>query len=162
LSVPRYRIIDVRGAYMARSPEIKLLQFGSEHRDSLVYSVRAPLCELIAEGEEIEFDGIPGPHMEPLNDAARQRMREYRQANPHATLDPTSTLGVGGGSSIDLGEMLTLQMDRMLREATGTHAMPAVGDASVLESLRAQVVELSAQVAALLKARVPAARKTAS
>ena len=51
------------------------------------------------EGAEIEFDGIPGPHMIPLNEAAEQQCEKYDAAmTPH---DPIHALTmVGDGATV--------------------------------------------------------------
>jgi hypothetical protein len=161
VALPRYRVTDAKGAYMPRSEEVELLQLGADHNAAKVYGIRSKVYELLKQGDELEFSGTPGPHLEPLNDEAREAMRAYWAANPGATLDPTRTLGLTGGSSIDLSGTLMIQLDRMLRDASDARPVPALRDDTELTALRAQVAELSAQVAALVKANsVPARRHT--
>jgi hypothetical protein len=40
----------------------------------------------------IDYDGIPTPGMEPLNDEAVKRLDEYYKRNPQATLNPVDNL----------------------------------------------------------------------
>jgi len=35
-------------------------------------------ARLIEEGQEVEFTGVPGAHMEPLNEAAQKQMDKYK------------------------------------------------------------------------------------
>jgi len=39
----------------------------------------------------VEFDGIPGPHMEPLNEAAHGMVKKH---NPSGTTDPVSGITI--------------------------------------------------------------------
>lgn len=155
---PRYRIADEKGAYMARDPTPVVLAMGENLQSMQVYNIRATLCELLQFGEEVTFDGVPGPHLEPLNDSAREKMREYWTLFPNSTLDPTRTLGVTGGNSISISETLSRQMNRLLDDAMLT---PPPRDDSEVTALRSQVAELSSQVALLLqRSAAPAARRT--
>ena len=49
---------------------------------------------LLEPGTEIDFDGQPGPHMEPLDDEAREALAAYYEANPGATLDLIGSLPI--------------------------------------------------------------------
>ena len=86
----RFRVIDERGAYMNRSPEIVRLELGPDSAVSKAFNIRSPVYELLVEGTEVDLPGdfIPGPHLEPLDDEARAAMAKYltfvpRQHRPH-------------------------------------------------------------------------------
>lgn len=55
--------------------------------------------EYVKEGTLIEFDGEPGPHLEPLNEAAREMMNAYFKAHPEATLTPLEQLPATVGAN---------------------------------------------------------------
>lgn len=48
--------------------------------------------QLLEKGTEILWDGEPGPHMVPVNEAATARMAEYLKANPNAAISPVEKL----------------------------------------------------------------------
>ena len=58
------------------------------------YLPRAPgvMSEVLGEGEEVLFDGPPGAHMEPLDDAARAAVERADQETRLGTLDPVASL----------------------------------------------------------------------
>lgn len=51
-------------------------------RYGLIEAFFSPGCELIPEGEEIEWTGAPNEAMEPLNEPARQRVKEWKAKLP--------------------------------------------------------------------------------
>jgi hypothetical protein len=152
MAIPKYRIIDEKGAYMPRSPEVQLLQLGADHQAARVYGIRAAICELLPMDTEIEFDGIPGPHLKPLNDEAQRRLDEYWAKHPNATLDPTRHLPLGqdpmGGRSIE--QLVTGLPEAMDRERRVEDALLARGAAAV-ES--AQAMPPGGQIAALVESQ---------
>jgi hypothetical protein len=105
MATPRYRVTDEKGAYLPLDPNPQLLQLGADHNAAAVYGIRAPIYTLLRKGAEIDFDGVPGPHLEPLNDEARAKTDKYWAENPGATLDPTRRMPLGqdpmGGKSIE-------------------------------------------------------------
>jgi len=54
---------------------------------------------LIPEGKIIEFDGEPGPHLEPLNEAAQVMMDNYYKAKPEARVTAVEQLPMTMGAS---------------------------------------------------------------
>jgi len=120
MATPRYRVIDEKGAYLPRSPEPQLLQLGADHQAARIYGIRAPVCELLSAGAEIEYLGVPGPHLEPLNDEARAAMAAYWEAHPNASLDPTRHLPLGrdpiGGRTVE--QLVSGLLEAMDREAS--------------------------------------------
>jgi hypothetical protein len=116
----KYRVIAESGAFMPRSPDIVRLDLGGSDA-ARAYSVRAPICELLAQNTEVDVpDGfIPGPHLEPLDDPARAAMAQYWKDRPGATLDPTRTLPLGRDpmAARTLDGMVMDQLERMAAEA---------------------------------------------
>lgn len=54
---------------------------------------------LIPEGKLIEFDGEPGPHLEPQNEAAKAMMEAYYKAKPEANINPVQALPLTVGAA---------------------------------------------------------------
>jgi hypothetical protein len=54
---------------------------------------------LIKAGKIIEYDGEPGSHLEPLNDAARKMMDAYYKAKPEARISPMDALPITEGAN---------------------------------------------------------------
>ena len=119
MEMARYRISDAKGAYMPRSPELKVLALGTEYQDAMVMAIRAPVFEMLPQGTEIEWPGVPGPHLEPLNDAAREAMAAYKAKGP-GSMDPTRHFPGGqdpmGGPSVQ--QSVERLLDGMEREAS--------------------------------------------
>jgi hypothetical protein len=147
----KYRVIDPKGCYIARDPTPVRLELGADAAASKVYGVRAPVSELVGEGEVIEGAHLlPGPHLEPLDDEAADAMRQYRRLNPGATLDPTNTLPTFGGG---LDDLVGHQLDRLLREASGPRP-------DEVTALRAELAEMRLAMAAMVASQAaPAARR---
>jgi hypothetical protein len=127
----RYRVIDTKGAYMARDPVPQLLQLGADHSAAAVYGIRAPVFELIRLGGELDFAGEPGPHLEPLNEEAREAMETYWAAHPGATLDPTRRMPLGqdpmGGKTT---EQLVMGLLNAMDRGMGNAVPPAASQPS--------------------------------
>jgi hypothetical protein len=173
MATPRYRVIDTKGAYMPRDPTPHRLQLGDNFESAAVYDVRAPTYELLRQGEEIEYSGEPGPHLEPLNDAARENMDAYWAAHPNATLDPMRHMPLGqdpmGGKTIE--QLIGGLLEGMDREATrdapaGGVDSPALllaaqtladGQAAMLAAVKAQAESAALMQAALTALLVHAA-----
>jgi hypothetical protein len=150
METARYRIADPKGAYMPRSPELKVLALGTEYQDAMVMAIRAPVFEMLAEGTEIEYAGVPGPHLAPLNEAAREAMAAY-QAKGHGSMDPTRHFPGGqdpmGGLSLQ--QNVEKLLDGMERDASlRALARPAEAPAGNAD-MAALIGELRALVAAL-------------
>lgn len=145
----RYRVVSEKGAYMARSSEVVRLELGADAHASRMYGVRAQVCELLVEGTEIEFDGIPGPHLEPLDDAARAAMAAYVKKFPGATLDPTRHLPLGQDPLLQptFEQAMLRSLERISAESEGQPARPSAADEK-LEKLIETVAALAAIVAA--------------
>lgn len=131
MATPKYRVIDPKGAYMARSDEPQLLALGADHAAAAVYNIRAPVFALLREGTEVETNQPPGPHLEPLNDEARAAMAAYWDAHPNATLDPTRRMPLGmdpmGGRTTE--QLVTALLDGMDRDAVNRAAPAGQGGA---------------------------------
>jgi len=153
----KYKIITENGAYMARDPTVVRLELGADSTAAKAYGVRAPVYELLAEGAEIEFDGIPGPHLQPLDDAAKERMAQYWKDRPNATLDPTRHLPLGRDPMVVAtfeGTMLAT-LERMAAEGSDPRAHPAA-DTARLDALTEALTTLTGLVAQLAVSRAPA------
>lgn len=115
----RWRVSDEKGCYAPRDPTPVLLAMGENLASIQVYNIRAPQCELLPFGTEFESDAIVGPHLEPLNDEAKEKIAAYWFKNPGATLDPTRKMPLGqdpmGGRSIE--QLVTSLLDGMERDA---------------------------------------------
>jgi hypothetical protein len=111
----KYKIIDPKGAYMPRSPELHLLELGNDRASAEVYRIRAPVTEMLPEGTVIEFAGVPGPHLEAIDETARVAMAAYWDKYPNASLDPTRHLPLGqdpmGGKTVE--QLVTGLLERM-------------------------------------------------
>lgn len=146
MATARYRVTDPKGAYMARDPEPRLLSLGADHNAAAVYGIRAPVFELLRQGAEIDFDGIPGPHLEALNDEAKTRLAKYWEDYPGATLDPTRKMPLGqdpmGGKSIE-------QLVTGLLNAMDKGPAPAVQSGVELAALLAGQQAMQQALAAL-------------
>jgi len=116
--------------------------------------------QLLPEGSEIVYDGIPGPHMEPLDKEAEIAMAEYQKAHPGASLDPTRHLPNG----IDPMAGKTVEQLVMGRLTEIEAAVTRGSESSAIEKL----AETQAQIAQLLTHLVtalsgsPAPQKKAS
>jgi hypothetical protein len=111
----------------------------------------APISELIFEGQEVEYNGVPGPHMQPLDDAAKQALADYYAVNPNVTLDPTRKLSVSisdDPNAKSLDKAVLNQLDRIFSQASKQPAGPS----PEVAELRGQVESLAGQVAALVAA----------
>jgi hypothetical protein len=130
MATPRYRIIDAKGAYMPRSPELHVLALGTEHQDAAVYNIRAPVYEHLKQGTDVEFIGTPGPHLEPLNEEASEAIKAYWVKFPNASLDPTRSMPNGqdpmGGRTVEqLVNGLLEAMDQTAQAAAAAAPVPA-------------------------------------
>jgi hypothetical protein len=126
----RYRIISEAGAYLARSAEIGRLELGGgDSAGARAYNVRAPVCELLVQGTEVDMPAgfVPGPHLEPLDDAARADMAAYWKARPGASLDPTRSLPLGRDplATQTLEGAVMAQLERLAADAVSKPAVPA-------------------------------------
>lgn len=109
----------------------------------------AAMPELCFEGTIIDHDGVPGPHMEPMDDAARAALDAYYASNPGVTLDPTRKLSVSVAddpNGKNISDVVQHQLDRML---AGIGKTPAAPSAEVAE-LRGEVSALAQQVSQLV------------
>lgn len=161
----RYKVITEHGAYLPVSDEIVRLELGADQKASKTYGVKAQVMRLYAEGEELEFSGIPGPHLEPLDEEARQRSAVYWKAHPNATLDPTRSLPLGQDPLLrPTFESATLAMlERMAAEAA--LGRPAAAPAAPapdprIDALTDALTKLTALVTALVP-QPPTSRKAA-
>lgn len=129
--LPRYRLLQA--AYIQPHP-----------------SQTMPL--LLQEGAEIVYAGLPGPHMQPMNEQAHAKKAEFAAKYPTATLDPTRNLPNG----IDplAGHTLETALISMMRkiEAEGQPAAATAAESSEIKQL---TVQIGALVAALQAALVP-------
>lgn len=95
-----------------------------------------------------------GPHLEPLDDAARKARAEYDRRFPGgmSRLDPTSHLPLGQDPmvSINLGAEVQRQLDRKLSIAASGVSAPV--PSSEVAELRAQLDDLQKQLADLIAA----------
>lgn len=172
MAMPKYRVIDVKGAYMARDVEPVLLSLGADHTAAAVYNIRAPVYQLVMLGEEIETDQPPGPHLEPLNAEARERLDAYWANNPNATLDPTRRMPLGqdpmGGRTIE--QLVSSLLDGMDRDAAaragGVGAQPGADGAGLAAAVQAlaegQAAMLQALTAVLAAQTTPAGKGRAA
>lgn len=60
-----------------------------------------------AEGTIVNFTGVPGPHMEPLDDDARKALAAYYKKNPDATLNPLGSFGASAPGDAATAEVVT-------------------------------------------------------
>jgi hypothetical protein len=160
MAQPRYRIIDTKGAYMALDPAPQLLALGADHNAAAVYGIRAPVYTLFRQGTEIDFDGVPGPHLAPLNAEAEAKMRAYWAKYPGATLDPTRHMPLGqdpmGGRSIEQSVAALLEgMQRDLAGAAPAQDAQAAQIAALVDGQRAMMAAV-AQLTAVLAQLAPA------
>jgi hypothetical protein len=146
----RYKIISEAGAYMPVSSEIVRLELGADSHAARQYGVRSQVMKLFVENEEIDFDGIPGPHLEPLDEAARERMAAYWKAHPGATLDPTRSLPLGQDPMLrpTFEQAMLRQLERMTEEAAGPVAPPAAADNAKLDQVLEAIGKLTAALTA--------------
>jgi hypothetical protein len=168
-TMARYKVISESGAYMPVSPEIVRLELGADAHAARQYGVRSQVMKPFVENEEIEFDGIPGPHLEPLDEPARERIAAYWKAHPGATLDPARSLPLGQDPMLrpTFEQAMLRQLERMTEEAASSEGrassamqpVPAVpADSAKLD----QVLEAIGKLTAALTANVtpaPAPRK---
>lgn len=119
---PRYRLLQK--AYMRPSPD-------------------AEGDQIVPEGAEVTYLGVPGPHMEPLNDAARAAL----ETAPKRGLRPEMTLPLQGPHGGEAGQMQ--------RAALG-YDVPAEGGVSA-EMLALALVRIGALEARVTALETPAA-----
>ena len=158
----RYRVTETKGAYMAQDPTPVLLQLGADHAAAQVYNIRSPVFELLKMGTELDFAGVPGPHLEPLNDEARDALAKYWREHPNATLDPTRRMPLGqdpmGGRSIE--QLVAGLLERMDTEPAPSGAGQPSGDlVALLAGQKAMQDAMLALTAALTAALAPPARE---
>lgn len=162
METPRYLVIDTNGAYMPRDPTVKLLELGSDRKSSEVYGIHSPVFDRLAQGDEIDFDGVPGPHLKPLNEAARERMEAYWVANPGADLDPTRRVkgGVDGMGGRSLEQLVGSLLDGMERDAERSAPAKASSNDLLLRQLVEGQAAMQQAMTALLAALTPNTRGT--
>lgn len=133
----KWRVIDEKGTYAPRDPTPVLLALGDTMASALVYKIKAPAFEVIPFGDTFESDTIVGPHLEPLNDEAREKIAAYWFANPNATLDPTRRMPLGqdpmGGRSIE--QSVQALLEAMERDAVAAAPVAQEDSASLLRTL---------------------------
>jgi hypothetical protein len=159
--MPRYKVIAERGAYLPRSAEVVRLDLGADAQAARAYGVRAQVCELLPEGAEIDYAGEPGPHLEPLDEPAREAMAAYWKAHPNATLDPTRSLPLGQDPLLrpTFEQTMLRSLERMAAEAAAGTAPASAVDAK-LDALTDALAKLAAIVGQGF-ATFPSGRKTA-
>lgn len=60
---------------------------------------RAYIADVLYEvGDSIDFDGIPGAHMDPLNAAARAKLKEY-PPRPIGVVEVMTSIGTPGANN---------------------------------------------------------------
>lgn len=79
------------------------------------YLPRRPgeMCEVLDEGAEVLFDGRPGPHLDPLDDVARQNVERAGVTRDLSVLDPMDALPLTVG---DQGETVQGEVQRLRAE----------------------------------------------
>lgn len=55
---------------------------------------------LLKEGTLIEYDGEPGPHLQPMNAPAEAMMAAYYKAKPEASINPVAALPITPGAAV--------------------------------------------------------------
>ncbi len=114
---PRYRL--TRKAYMRPQPN-------------------ADMDQLLPEGTEVEYLGEPGEHMEPINDAAAERVAA---SGGGRSLRPELKLAMRGDDGGEAGKMLRASLG--LDFSDQANVVAALAQALVrLQVLEAQVAEL--------------------
>lgn len=101
--VGRYKL--TQKSYMGRIP-------GAEH-------------ELLEPGAEVVWDGLPGPHMEPLDAQGRANVEHAEKTVGAQSLDPTSELSliVGEVDDVDAAlDVLEAQKQALLARRRGAQA----------------------------------------
>lgn len=80
--------------------------------------------EPLDEGEEVTWDGRPGPHMIPLDDAARAAFERAEREDSLGNLDPTSQLDLttSGDQMVDMLKDRVNSLAAQLAEANATIA----------------------------------------
>jgi hypothetical protein len=148
---------------MAVSPEVVRLELGADQNAARTYGVRAQVMRLYAEGEEVEFDGIPGPHLEPLDEPAKLAMAAYWAANPGATLDPTRSLPLGQDPLLrpTFEQAMLRSLERLAADSTEPAARPAGAVDAKLDALTEQLSKLAGIVGQLAAPAAAPARKGA-
>ncbi|HXA22763.1 MAG TPA: hypothetical protein VNW90_10710 [Acetobacteraceae bacterium] len=149
----KYKIIAENGAYMARDPTIVRLELGADQAAARAYGVRAQINELLPFETEIEGDHIVfGPHLEPLDDPAKEKAAAYWKLRPNASLDPTRSLPLGRDPMVAATfETATLAMlERMAAEAAGKPVAPsAAPNDGRMDALTDAMTKLAQLVASL-------------
>ena len=149
----RFKVISEKGAYLTRSPDVVRLELGADSNAAKAYGVRAMVYELLPEGAEIEGDHLVfGPHLEPLDDAAKAAAAAYWKAHPNATLDPTRSLPLGRDPMVAATfESTTLAMlERMAAEAAGQPTSSPPASDPRFDALADALVKLTALVTAMV------------
>jgi hypothetical protein len=103
-------------------------------QESYIGRIPGARHERLGEGAEIVWDGMPGPHMEPLDDQARANVAHATKMRGMQTLDPTSALSLVVGEVDDIDaetealqarlDALKAQRTRAQIEGRATAAMP--------------------------------------
>lgn len=55
---------------------------------------------LLKEGTLIDYDGEPGPHLQPMNESAVAMMTAYYKAKPEASINPVAALPITPGAAL--------------------------------------------------------------
>jgi hypothetical protein len=154
MATPRYKVTEEKGAYMPRSPQVQLLQLGADHVAARIYGIRAAVCELLLEGSEIEYEGLPGPHLEPLNDEAREMTAQYRAKFPNATLDPTRHMPLGQDPMMPRSFEQQV-LGRLDMQLAAMAPAPAAAEDPRIEALLAGTLAMQQMIAKLAEALSP-------
>ena len=173
MAIPRYRVIDSKGAYAACSritndkgedvpcsELVQLAELGGDRKAAAAYGVRAVICEPVYKDWIIETTATPGPQFEAMNPEAEVALAAYWKRFPNATLDPTRHMPLGqdpmGGKSVEqLVSGLLEQMDRDAMAKQPVAVQPAADMTALLASVKALAdgqATLQAAIAALITA----------
>lgn len=160
----RYKVISEKGAYLPVGDEVVRLELGADSKAARAYGVRAQVCRLFEEGEELEFSGIPGPHLEPLDAEAKERMAAYWAKFPGATLDPTRSLPLGQDPMVrptfDQAMLRVLERMEAEPETARVPVAPSAVDGQIA-ALTEAVAKLAGIVGQLAATPPPSGRKAA-
>jgi hypothetical protein len=155
----KYRITSEHGAYLPTSTEKTLLELGeSSSAGARAYGVRAVPHQLFKQGDVVDMADsfVPGPHLEPLDEPARDAMAAYEKKHPLSSLDPTRSLPLGRDPMMPLTfeQRMMAQMEGMMAEAQSRP--PTTPSDPKLDALLEAVTAL-----VKLNTAAPAARKGA-
>lgn len=117
---------------------------------------KADMCVLCFEGQIVEYDGVPGPHMDPQDTAAHEALAAYYQDNPGATLDPTRKLSLTTEGYTPLDELVR---DRLAQIEMQSARSPLLQASAEVAEMRATMQAMQAELAAL-RAASPAPKRS--